>query len=473
MTDIFQRYAWLGVFVIWLGGILLLKLLHFDAYGIEEAAAQALLISWSAIEHIANPIVVLGTPDFRGLLFAPVGLYWPGSIVAVKVFGAIVAFLAAFFTFKWSQRASGAEAALIAVSLLLIAPATFSQINALGTGPYLLLLFGLGFYLYNKHIQSDRVINGWYFLQLLNMAVAASIHPAGLAYPAALAWLWKDQPENKSGRRQVWIGIGATVLFVLALRYGWYGMNWLSNPLASIATAFFGPQEENIESLGWGLFPAALLILILLFDGRNLFSDFMGRTLLLAIIIGLVAADSGWAYLAVTIILFRGVPLLILANSRMRNTSLVAQRGIVFVVVLVVGTAFMVNDRILRMNIEIGLLSSQDNVIRTLATELETSKEPVNTSSQWPARTMLATKHPAFPLPPASQDNEILLHNIKNVRYILLDPYDEANKELGANLAQLSGVTKTLAIEKRAVLLQVTYKDAAGSSQVAPAAKGP
>lgn len=468
MTNIFQRYAWVGVLALWLGGVLFFKLLHFDAYGIEEAAAQALLISWSAIEHIANPIVVLGAPDFRGLLFAPVGLYWPGSIVAVKVFTAIVAFGAILLTYRWSQRVSGTESALIASSLLLIAPATFYQINSLGAGPYLLLLFGLGYFLYNKHLESDRVVNGWYFLQLLNLAIATSIHPAALAYPAALAWLWKEKPDNKTGQRQIWIGVGLTVAFVLMMRYGWYGMNWLSNPLASIATTLFGPQDENIESLGWGLFPTALLILILLFDWRNLFGDFMGRTLLLAIILGLAAADSGWAYLAVILIIFRGVPLLIAANNRMGKQSLVGQRSIVFIGILIAATTFMINDRILRMNIEIGLLSSQDNIIRTLATELQDVKEPVNSSSQWPARTMLATKHPAFPLPPAGNDNEILLRNIRGVRYILLDPYDEANKALAANLAQLSGATKTLVIEKRAVLMQVVQKDAGSRAPLAP-----
>lgn len=469
MNNVFQRYMWLGVAALWLGAVLLFKLLRFDAYGIDEAAAQALLVSWSAIEHIANPIVILGAPDFRALLFAPVGLYWPGSIVAVKVFTAAIAFFGVLFLYHWSQRTNGTEAALIASSLLLIAPATFSQINSLGAGPYLLLLFGNGFFLYNKHIQSGRIINGWFFLQLLNIAIASSIHPAGLAYPAALAWCWQDKTENKRGQRQMWIGIGLTVAIVLALRYGWYGMDWLRNPIASIATAIFGPQSESIESLGWGLFPAALLALVLLFDWRNLSGDLLKRTLLMATIIGLAAADSAWAYIAVTVILYRGIPLLIVANDRIGKNSVAARRGIVFVTILIVATTFMINNRILRLNIEIGLLSSQDDVIRTLATELEGSKEPVNTSSQWPARTMLATKHPAFPLPPASKDSEMMMRNIKEIRYIVLDPFDEDNKALAANFAQMSGVLKTLSIERRAVLIQVLQKDV--TSPAAPTAK--
>ena len=95
-------------------------------------------------DHVVNPIVVFGLPDLRVLLFAPLGIYWTGSIIAVKVFTSLIAFAASLLLYRWARRTMGEEVALIGTGLLLIAPLTFSQINSVGIGPFLLLLFALG-----------------------------------------------------------------------------------------------------------------------------------------------------------------------------------------------------------------------------------------------------------------------------------------------------------------------------------------
>ena len=444
------------IFALWGGLALLFHLLRFDPYGIEEPAARALLLNWTIADQVVNPIVVFGLPDLRVLLFAPLGVYWTGSIIAVKVFTLMIAFAASLLLYRWARRTMNAEVALIGSGLLLIAPLTFTQINAVGIGPFLLLLFALGQWLDEKYRQARRQLGGWYFFQLILAAVAVSLHPAGLAYPLSLIWEWYKNPIDKRHRLQVVAGLSIVTILILILRMGWPALEWGANPMAALTDMVYvvGPDSQG-PSWVLGLIPSAILVLFLLSDFRELFNDLLGRMLIGGLLLGSVAAGPGWAMLGLAIILYRGLHKLIRANQGLQVGGLMGQRGMVLIVVFVLATAYMIGDKIQRFDILQGAVSSEDAVIRTLSGELEDLKQPAATISQWPARTLLATKHTAFPLPPPAQDAQGLLKNLHGARFLLFNPYDKANAQLTRQVSELTYNLKTIMVESSAVLVEI------------------
>lgn len=457
------------ILLSWGGLALFFHLLRFDPYGIEEPAARALLLNWSVSDQVVNPIVIFGLPDLRVLLFAPLGIYWTGSIIAVKVFTLLIAFAAILLLYRWARRTMNAEVALIGSGLLLISPLTFSQINAVGSGPFLLLLFALGQWLDEKYRHAQRQLGGWYFLQLILAAVAVSLHPAGLAYPLALIWEWHKKPINKRHRIQVWIGLGITTILILILRLGWPALEWGGNPMAVLTDLVyvFGPNSEG-PSWMMGLIPSALLVLFLLSDLREIFKDLLGRMLLGGFVLGSIAADPGWAMLGLAILVYRGLNKLITINQGLQAGGLAGQRGIVLVVIFVLATTYMIDEKMQRYDILQGAVSSQDEVIRTLAGELDDLKKPTVTISQWPARTLLATKQTTFPLPPPSHNAQGLLKNLHGAHFLLFDPYDRSNAQLTRQVSELTSKLKTVMVRPEAVLVEIvdnSDKNAAAGDQ--------
>jgi len=444
------------ILLLWGGLVLLFHMLRFDPYGIEEPAARALLLNWSVADQVVNPIVVFGLPDLRVLLFAPLGIYWTGSIIAVKVFTLLIAFSASSLLYRWARRTMGAEAALLGSGLLLIAPLTFSQVNAVGVGPFLLLLFALGQWLDEKYRQAQRQLGGWYFLQMILAAVAVSLHPAGLAYPLALMWEWRKNPIDKRHRLQIMAGLGIVTILILILRLGWPALAWGANPIAVLTDLVYvmGPDSDG-PSWVLGFIPSAIVVLFLLSDFRELFNDLLGRMLLGGLLLGSVAAGPGWAMLALVVILYRGLYKLIQVNQGLRADSLLGQRGIVLIAIFALATTYMVGDKVQRTNIMLGAVSSQDEVIRTLSGELEDLKKPAVTISQWPARTLLATKHTAFPLPPPAADAQALLKNLHGAHFLLFNPYDKSNAQLTRQVSELTYNLKTIMVERDAVLVEI------------------
>ena len=63
------RYWVFLALLVWGGAILALHMLRLDTYGVNEGAARALLLSWSIVDQVVNPTVVMGFHDFRALLF--------------------------------------------------------------------------------------------------------------------------------------------------------------------------------------------------------------------------------------------------------------------------------------------------------------------------------------------------------------------------------------------------------------------
>ncbi len=445
------RYWILPLLLLW-GGLVLLAL-RFDVYGLDENAAQALLLNWSIAGDVANPIVVFGVPDFRALLYIPLGIYWSGSVVAAKVFTVLLGFAAVLLFYRWSARHHTAEIALIGSGLLLLAPFLLNQMDGLGAGVYLLFVFGAGVWLDDSYRAAPRPLGGKYFLQLLLIAIAVTLHPAGLAYPAALVWRWYKEPVDAPQQRHIYTGVALAVLFVLLLRQGWKNLAWWSNPVETLGNAlgasFYTPWLEWLVG--------ALLVLIVLINLRRLMNDFMGLMLLAALVVGAFAADAAWAALGLTLALYYGVASLIALNQKWRGGFL-AQRGVTLFMVTLVLLLFMsANKQHYAFN-KAGVLSQEDRLIARLAEEAGATERPFHAASQWPARTMLATKRAALPLPPPAQDAEAFLKQIQGVTHLIFNPY-QVDERLTRNLAEVGGEMETLAREPGGVILRVRAQE--------------
>ena len=473
LSKIQPRYWALLTLCLWGGAILYFNLVRFTPYGMDEGGAMALLINWSVLEQIANPIVTLGMPDFRALLFIPLGIYWPGSIVAAKIFTLLVTFITAMFFYSWSKQKDDEETALIATGLLLITPLTIMQIDAIGVGPYLLFVFGLGMFVDHRHRSNERSINSWYFLQLLLVAKAVTLHPIGLAYPLALVWKWTKEPVDKERQTHIFIGLGITVFLILVMQAGWISLGWFSNPLFSLTNAIIGADPAGLGNIEqrWlpGLITLALAITILVLDWRFLISDLLGSALLFGISIGFLVADSAWAMLVVSLILYRGTPWLIKANTVIKSMNFIGQRGIVLGAIFILATLFMQADKMFSLQITNGVLSPTDELIQSMETTTKNADHSVRIASQWPARTMIAVKHAVLPLPPSAKNGESLLKMIKGVTYIMFDQNNPSNTDLARNFAEISGKTETISVQQGGVIIKIrdqeTQPDHAGKAE--------
>lgn len=452
------KKVWIiGVLVLWGGAALWANLMRLDAFGIEEAAARALLLNWSVADRVINPVVVFGAPDLRALLYIPLGAYWTGSIVAVKIFSLLIGFAAALMLYEWARRSSGDEAALLSTGLFLISPLLVQQMDTLGTGPYLLLLFALGAWTDARYRAAQRPLGGWFFLQVLLIVTIVSLHPAGLAYPLALAWHWRYNAVEKGQERHIYIGAAAAVIFVLIFRLGWPALSWLENPLVPLGSTLTGHAPGAPASWLWGVLPAMLLVVLFLHDRRSLPQDLLRCALWLGLFIGSVAADRGWGLLALALLLYRGMPRLLEINAGWHKEGFFGQRGLVMTALVVIAVLFSHGDKTYHAAVVSGALNGSDEVIRALAAELEGMDEEkkITIVSEWPARTMLATRHGAFPLPPQDQTREQLRHSLARVNYVVFNPYEKRNKALTRHLSEMTDVSETLILLEGGAVLRI------------------
>jgi hypothetical protein len=214
-----------------------------------------------------------------------------------------------------------------------------------------------------------------------------------------------------------------------------------------------GPNGEG-PSWTTGLIPSMILVLFLISDFRALFNDLLGRMLFVGLILGVAAADPGWALPALAIVLYRGAYRLIQFNQGFQANSLVGQRGISLIVVFVLATTYMIADKAQRYDVLTAAINPQDQVIRVLAGELEDLKKPALTVSQWPGRTMLATKRPTFPLPsPTAKEND-LSAKLRRIRFLIFDPYDKRNANLRHLVSIRPNQLRTIMINSEAVLVE-------------------
>ena len=446
--------------LVWGGAILFLGLIRLDEFGVDESAARALLLVWSVVDRIINPIFIIGMPDLRALLFVPAGIYWPGSITAIKVLTIIIAYAGALFVYQWSQRRQDHEHAMLTTGLLLLSPIMITQIDEIGAGPYLLLLFGLGCWIDAAYRRSQRTLGGWFFLQLLIVMIATSIHPIALAYPIALVMEWYRHPVDSRHQRHVYIGLGCAVIFSQLLHPAWPGQDWLQNPLTVLASSLLGPTPDSSPEWPVGFVIASVLIPLMIRDRRLLVTDLLYRMIFFAIVIGLFAADQTWNLIIVSCLLILGINFLIDVNKKLGGHSFAGQRGLVMLVVFITATVFMQGDKAHQTVIDANRLDPHDKLIQTLAAELEDNKDKsILIMSQWPGKTMLATRRPVVPLPPDYKDTKTLLKNINKISHIIFDPRTANNRSLSRQLSTLSAQTETIALERGGVIIQMRHAE--------------
>lgn len=466
------------VMCLWGGAVLWFGLIRFDAFGLDEGAAIALLLNWSVSDNVVSTVIALGGPDFRALLLIPLGLYWSGSMIAAKVFALMITFAAAMVLYSWSRTRAGEngdETALIATGLFLIAPVTIGLANSISTGPFLLMLFGLGWILDKKYRASEHKISSLYFLQTILVAITVTLHPIGLAYPLALAWRWHMNPKSEAQKKQVWIGIAIATIIILAMQTGWVALAWMENPLTSLSYAILGNRTANPADISiWpGLIPSALLLVVLFKQAKTLLDDLLGTTILLALLLGLIIADANWAMIALAVLLYCGTPLLINVNKSIgQRAGFVGQRGLVMTVLFITATLFMQADRGHAIQLASGLLSPEDELMRELIPEAAQKEKAFLAASQWPARTMLVVRSDVLPLPPVANDGPAQLEMIKNITHVVFDHNDPNNTGLTRNFRDITGATETLSRMPGGVIIRIreaANKPAHEPAPVAPA----
>ncbi len=441
----------------WGGAAIFFHLVKFNAYNLDEGAAMALLLNWSVSDQIINPVATYGGPDFRALLFIPLGLYWPGSMVAAKVFTLIFCFAAAAFLFKWSESTEDKESALIATGLFLISPVLFYLADTAAIAPFLLTIFGAGLYLDKKYRASPHTVSSLYFIQLLVVAISITLHPMGLAYPLALAWRWMKDSKSEKQKKIVWFGISVTVVVILAMQTGWIDIAWGSNPLTSLHNAVLGYnlREPYLDEWTGGMIAIIPALYLLYRDSSKLLDNLMGSMLIFSILIGLVAADNNWALMVIVILLYRGIPALISVNKSLKALNFMGQRGIVFITIMAVSLLFMQADKSYAIQNSSEVLTPRDQLIQRLADEARDTDSPFLAASQWPAQTMIICRRDVLKLPPATEDGAHLLKIIKGITHIIFDHRDIRNNSLARNIAELSGLTETIDIQPGGVIVKI------------------
>jgi len=437
-----------------------IALFRYDNYGIEETAALDLLLNWSIVHQIASPVAFFGVPDLRAILFVPLDMHWVGSLIAVKVYTMFFLFGTALLLYNRVESQHGSEASMIATALLLIAPITLMQTDAIGAGIYLLWAFAVATIFDDLMHASERTAPSWLFLQILMCVFAVSLHPMGLALPLVVIWRWLREPvERKKAHRMILSMVVATAIMLL-LRWGWYGMDAAAaNPLSILADALIGsPLLHTANSWGMGLIVAdlgiAAVIATLLI--RKLDIDSTSLMLILASAIGALHADHAWVLIYWAMTLYLGVPLLIKLNERIGWRGISGQRGGVLVIVMVLVALSTMAAKNTFATRQMELKSDTDQVIAIL--EREAAAAPLDqfiAASQWPARTLLVTRRDVLPLPPTSPGIQDFEAKIKGITHLSFNPQQEAMHALARNMAALSHKYETIALMPGGVVVKI------------------
>jgi len=455
--QIVSRFWFLGALAAWAAALLGFGVIRLDTFGLDEGAARALLLNWSVADNIINPVLTMGPPDFRALLFVPVGIYWSGNMLAAKLLGLGLAFFAVSLLYRWASRLIGSEAAMVASALLLVSPVLIAQIDSMGIGTYLLLGFALGVWLDTSYRAKPGYFGGWYFCQVLWMAVLITLHPMALAYPIALVWRWLKNPDEHKTARHMYVGIGLATTLALVVTRGWHDIAWLENPIKTLGNATMGGIVMGAGDTRWiaGTLIAAAAVWLGIVERKKLATDFGGQMLVLGLLIGCVAADGAWATLVVALVLYFGTARLIGLGQISGKRNFLGQRGVVTIVAFSMSTWFMLEAKTHAAAITLEILSPQDELIRLLGEEASHKDRPFRAASQWPGRSMLVCRRDVFPLPPAYDDPEDLRKALKGLTHVIFDPLDKKNKALADKFSAVAEETETMSLQKGGVLLAI------------------
>jgi len=432
-----------------------LSMFRYDNYGIEESAALDILLNWSIVHQIASPVAFFGVPDLRAILFIPLDMYWAGSLIAVKVFTMYILFGTVLMMYKWSEEVHGSESSMMASALLLIAPISLMQTDAVGSGVYLLFCFVVAGWLNQMVRDSDKALPSWFFLQLLIAAMAVSMHPMGLAVPIALAIHWLRNAPDAGKARRIIGSMAFVSIFMVFVRWGWYGIAAASdNPLSTLGDSLLGSPLLHESGFGAGMLLGALLLIVIAVQAWRRTNDPVSIMLIAACLIGSLNADHVWSMICLATALYLGLPLLIELNERIGNRSLLGQRGILLFLVVAIATISMINTRQMSIVAKQHMKGPVDALISVLENEAENPDAPFIAASQWPARTLLACRRDVLPLPPASEDVEVFRKQTSGLTHIAFNPHQESMHTLSRNAAAMSDSFETIALQYGGVVLK-------------------
>jgi hypothetical protein len=471
--------------VVW--ALAITTLLHREPYGLDEATARTLVFLWSVTDQVASPIVTIGIPDFRAVYLIPVGIPFSGSLLAAKLLTALISIACAMLLYRWRQRAGEAESALLSSGLLLLAPIVTTAIDGIAIGPYLLLTIALAVWADLRYRETRTRFGGLYFALVFLCIAAVSLHPAGLALPIVLILSWlREGPQDAAqelrtpipGRERTHMLAGFVLASVLGLLIaaGWRQQTWLANPIVALARDGFGFQSESSAgdtfTIALGIACVVALLASAWWSRAAILSDRMAGTLVLAIGIGAWSGDSTFVLLSFTFLLVWGSALILrvqIAASR----GFIAQRGVAFVLLLVLATSFLSTGRARFEQVRQGPeLSATDEVLRALSEETgrfatapvapgagaaqEKARGGPRVASQWPGRTMIACRCSALPLPPALEDSERFVANLRGIDFVVFDPQDPANRPLARAFSLMNGAqAETIVLQAGGVVLRL------------------
>ena len=465
--DLFRRYWGYAGLLIW--SAFAAYFVNKTPFNLDEGAVKALLLDWSIGDQVANSAMTLGTPDMRAMLWLPLGYLWPGQLLAAKVSLILVLALTVAGLFRWRKSQGTEEEALLASGLLLIAPLTLQQLDTLSPGICLLAAFTAGSWLDQAYRNNPRKLGTLYFAQLAVCMFSVSLHPIGLVYPLSLLWSWRTAPLDRIQQRIFYAGVGFSVLLTLLLETGWHDLESWKNPIISAATVFWGPNEDGSDSAagtwGMGISVLVLLLAVVISQRKALWGSLMGRNLLISAVFGAFFGDTVWSFLTLAFLLYGGLPWLLKPRALFVGKGFLIQRGWLLILLLLFCTEDMRADRIWFDYWRSGALTDQDTLIRTFADNVEQQRrlsdenhQPmprIRVASQWPARTMIACRCDALPLPPATKDPQSQLVLLNGLSHLMLFPSDNRNLTLSENLAYLGDKIETIALQPGGVILQI------------------
>ena len=475
LSRIPKEYLAYLALAVW-GGMAFM-LLNKTNYGLDEGGAHALLLVWSVADGVVSSIVTLGLPDFRTLFFIPAGVLWTGNVVAAKMTSMLVMAMVAWALHNWRKLdKEQEESSLLATGLLLISPLTLHQIDAISVAPFLLFVFAMGAWTDKIYRESKQALGGMYFAQIFLCLISVTLHPMGLAYPLVLLWTWYKNPLDKERRNYLFAGILSALVIALVLTMGWRHVEWFANPVGAASSLLLGPSDGGDLGIdGWifGVGMLCLLLWIVISQAVGLWADLLGRILLAALVIGLFVGDEIFGMVALVLVLYWGLPML-LSRPVNEQGGFWRQRGIALILIFVVSTVYMLNDKASYQAVLLGELSPRDTLIRAFVenaagiqkdetahaqahgNDAQGKAHQLRVASQWPGATMLACRCDALPLPPEARDSAALYAMLKGVDYLLFDPHNPANRSLSRNLATMqAGLVETVDLRKGGVIVQV------------------
>jgi hypothetical protein len=302
---------------------------------------------------------------------------------------------------------------------------------------------------------SEKALPSWFFLQLMMAALAISMHPMGLAVTLALIIHWWRNAGDAGKTRRMIVSISFVTVFMLFVRWGWYGMDdAAANPLSILGNSLLGSPLLHESGIGFGILIAAALFIIIGIHLYRRINDPVSIMLLSASLIGILHADHVWVFIAWTTTLYLGLPLLIELNERIGGRNLMGQRGILLLVVVCIATISMLNTRQLELVAKLHLKSPVDALISVLEKEAADTDVNFIAASQWPARTLLVCRRDVLPLPPASEDLTVFQKQTAGLTHITFNPQLEKMHALARNAAALSTTFETIALTPNGVVLK-------------------